>query len=179
MVSASWLFLWVHYLRVLLFVYIFVWFISHPVSVQQRTCPLSTVRTNGGSTMMWGMFSWHTLAPLTPTEHHLNVNRSPAIWTHLLVLYLVGRKVQPSPSKAYLEKAAAECVERNNFSELQTFAFQSEHVNWYVCALCSDNSVLSCCHSEFRVYTRTQSDVMKTATRTVDFWSMTSIIYSV
>jgi len=31
------------------------------------------VQDAGGGVMVWGMFSWHTLGPLVPIGHHLNV----------------------------------------------------------------------------------------------------------
>ncbi len=33
---------------------------------------VSTVQAGGGGVMVWGIFSWHTLGPLVPIEHHLN-----------------------------------------------------------------------------------------------------------
>ncbi len=36
------------------------------------SCLVSTVQTAGGGVMVWGIFSWHTLGPLVPIEHHLN-----------------------------------------------------------------------------------------------------------
>ncbi len=30
------------------------------------------VNAAGGVVMVWGIFSWHTLGPLVPIEHHLN-----------------------------------------------------------------------------------------------------------
>ncbi len=33
---------------------------------------VSTVQAGGGGLMVWGIFSWHTLGPLVPIEHHLN-----------------------------------------------------------------------------------------------------------
>lgn len=35
------------------------------------SCLLSAVQTSGG-VIVWGIFSWYTLDPLVPTEHHLN-----------------------------------------------------------------------------------------------------------
>jgi len=35
-------------------------------------CLVSTVQAAGGGLMVWGIFSWHTLGPLVPTEHRLN-----------------------------------------------------------------------------------------------------------
>ncbi len=36
------------------------------------SCLVSTVQAGGGSLMVWGIFSWYTLGPLVPIEHHLN-----------------------------------------------------------------------------------------------------------
>ena len=30
------------------------------------------VQAGVGGVMVWGIFSWHTLGPLVPTEHRLN-----------------------------------------------------------------------------------------------------------
>ncbi len=36
------------------------------------SCLISTDQAGGGGVMVWGIFSWHTLGPLVPIEHHLN-----------------------------------------------------------------------------------------------------------
>ncbi len=36
------------------------------------SCHVSTVQVAGGSVMVWGIYSWHTLGPLVPIEHRLN-----------------------------------------------------------------------------------------------------------
>ncbi len=36
------------------------------------SCLVSTVQAAGGGVMVRGIFSWHTLGPLVPIEHHLN-----------------------------------------------------------------------------------------------------------
>ncbi len=36
------------------------------------SCLVSTVQAAGGCVKVWGIFSWHTLVPLVPIEHHLN-----------------------------------------------------------------------------------------------------------
>ncbi len=35
--------------------------------------PDSTIQAGGGGVMVWRIFSWHTLGPLVPIEHRLNV----------------------------------------------------------------------------------------------------------
>jgi len=36
------------------------------------SCLVTTVQAGGGSVMVWGMFSWHTLCPLVPIGHRLS-----------------------------------------------------------------------------------------------------------
>ncbi len=37
------------------------------------SCHVSTVQAGGGGGVMaWGIFSWQTLGPVVPIEHHLN-----------------------------------------------------------------------------------------------------------
>ncbi len=36
------------------------------------SCLVSRVQADGGSLMVWGIFSWHTLGPLVPIDHRLN-----------------------------------------------------------------------------------------------------------
>nr|KAF6324887.1 hypothetical protein mMyoMyo1_008338 [Myotis myotis] len=38
----------------------------------QPTCMSTTLQADGGSVMVWGMFSWHDLGPLLCVEQHLN-----------------------------------------------------------------------------------------------------------
>ncbi len=42
-------------------------------------CLVSTVQAAGGGVMVWRIFSWHTLGPLVPIEHHLNTTAYPSI----------------------------------------------------------------------------------------------------
>ncbi len=37
------------------------------------SCLVSTVQAGGGGVMVWGIFYWHTLGPLVPIEHRLNI----------------------------------------------------------------------------------------------------------
>ncbi len=41
------------------------------------SCLFSMVQAGGGGLMVWGIFSWHTLGPLVPTEHRLNATDMP------------------------------------------------------------------------------------------------------
>ncbi len=41
------------------------------------SCLVSTVEAGGCGVMVWGIFSWHTLGPLVPIEHRLNVTDMP------------------------------------------------------------------------------------------------------
>ncbi len=43
------------------------------------SCVVSAVQAGGGGVMVWGIFSWHTLDPLVPTEHCLNATAYPSI----------------------------------------------------------------------------------------------------
>ncbi len=43
------------------------------------SCLVLTVQAFGGGVMVWRIFSWHTLGPLVPIEHHLNATAYPSI----------------------------------------------------------------------------------------------------
>ncbi len=44
------------------------------------SCLVSMVQVGGGGgVMVWGIFSWHTLGPLVPIEHHLKCTAYPSI----------------------------------------------------------------------------------------------------
>ncbi len=47
------------------------------------SCLVSTFQAGGGGVMMWGIFSWHTLGPLVPIEHHLTPQPT---WVLLLTM---------------------------------------------------------------------------------------------
>ncbi len=56
------------------------------------SCLVLTVQAFGGGVMVWRIFSWHTLGPLVPIDHHLNATAYPSIvadhilqCTHLLM----------------------------------------------------------------------------------------------
>ncbi len=52
----------------------------------------ATVQSGGGGLMVWGIFSWHTLGPLVPIEHHLNATA---------YLSIVADHVHPFMTKVY------------------------------------------------------------------------------
>ncbi len=43
------------------------------------SCLVLTVQAFGGGVMVWRIFSWHTLGPLVPIDHHLNATAYPSI----------------------------------------------------------------------------------------------------
>lgn len=43
------------------------------------SCLVSMVQAVGGGVIVWGLFSWHSLGPLSPTEHHLSPTASLSI----------------------------------------------------------------------------------------------------
>ncbi len=56
------------------------------------SCLVSMVEAGGGGVMVWGIFSWHTLGPLVPIEHHLNATA---------YLSIVADHVQPFMTTVY------------------------------------------------------------------------------
>ncbi|MDF4345884.1 hypothetical protein P3386_23865 [Vibrio parahaemolyticus] len=56
------------------------------------SCLVSTVQAGGGGVMVWGIFSWHTLGPLVPTEHGLNTTA---------YLSIVAESVHPFMTTVY------------------------------------------------------------------------------
>ncbi|MDF4985840.1 hypothetical protein P3581_23090, partial [Vibrio parahaemolyticus] len=56
------------------------------------SCLVSTVQAAGGGVMVWGIFSWHTLGPLVPTEHGLN---------NTACLSIVADRVHPFMTTVY------------------------------------------------------------------------------
>ncbi len=58
------------------------------------SCLVSTVQAGGGGVMVWGIFSWHTLDPLVPTEHRLNATAylsidgpCPSLYDHSVPIF--------------------------------------------------------------------------------------------
>ncbi|MDF4326824.1 hypothetical protein P3395_25770 [Vibrio parahaemolyticus] len=56
------------------------------------SCLVSTVQAGGGGVMVWGVFSWHTLGLLVPTEHGLNTTA---------YLSIVADRVHPFMTTVY------------------------------------------------------------------------------
>ncbi|MDF4304838.1 transposase [Vibrio parahaemolyticus] len=56
------------------------------------SCLVSTVQAAAGGVMVWGIFSWHTLGPLVPTEHGLNTTA---------YLSIVAERVHPFMTTVY------------------------------------------------------------------------------
>lgn len=53
--------------------------------------------------LVWGIFSWHTVVPLVPTEHHLKA---------MALLSVVAYRVHPIMTTAYLSFNG--CFQQNN-----------------------------------------------------------------
>ncbi len=56
------------------------------------SCLVSTVQAGGGGVVVWGIFSWHTLGPLVPIEHRLDV---------IAYLSIVADHVHPSMTTVF------------------------------------------------------------------------------
>ncbi len=56
-------------------------------------CLVSKVQAGVEGVMVWGIFSWHTLGPLVPTEHRLNATA---------YLNIVADHVHPFMTTVYL-----------------------------------------------------------------------------
>ncbi len=68
-------------------------------------CLVSTVQA-GGVVMVWGIFSWHTLCPLVPIEHHLNTTAYLSIVADHVHPFMTT--VYPS-SDGYFQQENAPC----------------------------------------------------------------------
>ncbi len=99
------------------------------------SCLVSMVQAGGG-VMVWGIFSWHTLGPLVPIEHHLNATA---------YLSIVADNVHPfmttvyQSSDGYFQQENAPChkaqiisdwfLEHNNEFTLLKWPPQSPYLN--------------------------------------------------
>ncbi len=94
------------------------------------SCLVSTVQAAGGGVMVWGIFSWHTLGPLVPTEHCLNATA---------YLSIVADHVHPfmttvyTSSDGYFQKDNAPCHKAQIISFL-------EHDNEFTLLKCPPQS---------------------------------------
>ncbi len=70
------------------------------------SCLVSTVQADGGGVMVWGIFSWHTLGPLLPIEHHLNTTAYLSIVADYVHPFMTT--VYPS-SDGYFQQDNAPC----------------------------------------------------------------------
>ncbi len=70
------------------------------------SCLVSMVQADGGGVMEWGIFSWHTLGPLLPIEHHLNTTAYLSIVADHVHPFLTT--VYPS-SDGYFQQDNAPC----------------------------------------------------------------------
>ncbi len=70
------------------------------------SCLLSVVQAGGGGVMVWGIFSWHTLGPLVPIDHHLNATAYLSIVADHIHPFMIT--VYPS-SDDYFQQDNAPC----------------------------------------------------------------------
>ncbi len=70
------------------------------------SCLVSTVQTASGGLMVWGIFSWHTLGPLVPIEHHLNATAYLSIVADLVHPFMT---TVYSSSDGYFQQDNAPC----------------------------------------------------------------------
>ncbi len=70
------------------------------------SCLVSMVQAAGGGVIVWGIFSWHTLGPLVPIEHHLNTTAYLSIVADHLYPFMTT--VYPS-SDGYFQQDNAPC----------------------------------------------------------------------
>ncbi len=93
------------------------------------SCLVSTVQAAGGGVMVWGIFSWHTLGPLVPIEHHLNTTA---------YLSIVADHVHPFMSTVYPSSDGYfKYIKHFSYRKLQTCLSPSIH---------SENTRTSCLH---------------------------------
>ncbi len=86
------------------------------------SCLVSMVQAGGG-VMVWGIFSWHTLGPLVPIEHHLNATA---------FLSIVAEHVHPFMTTVYTSSdvlPAGQCTmsQSSNHHRLVSWTWQWVH----------------------------------------------------
>ncbi len=83
------------------------------------SCLVSAVQAAAGGVMVWGIFSWHTLGPLVPTEHRLNTTA---------YLSIVADHVHPFMTTVYhLLMAAFSRITRRGIMDMQPTNLQHLH----------------------------------------------------
>ncbi len=75
-----------------------IWRKEH--DIMDSSCLVSTVQAGGGGVMVWGIFSWHSLGPLGPIKHRLNITA---------YLSIVADHVHPFMTTVYPSSDATSC----------------------------------------------------------------------
>ncbi len=87
------------------------------------SCLFSMVQAVGGGVMVWGIFSWLTLGPSVPIEHHLNATAYLSIVADHVHPFMTT--VYPS-SDGYLQQDNAPCQSSNHL-RLVSWTWQWVH----------------------------------------------------
>ncbi len=91
------------------------------------SCLVSMVQAGGGGVMVWGIFSWHSLGPLVPIEHRLNVTG---------YLSIVADHVHPFMTTVYPSSDATFCRIVHHVTKLKSS--QTGFLNMTMCSLYSN-----------------------------------------
>ncbi len=86
------------------------------------SCLVSTVQAGGGGVIVWGIFSWHTLGPLVPTEHCLNTTAYLSIVSDHVHPFMTT--VYPS-ADGYFQQDNAPCHKAQIISDMTMSSPQS------------------------------------------------------
>ncbi len=94
------------------------------------SCLVSTVQAGCGGEMVWGIYSWHTLDPLVPIEHHLNATAYLSIVSDHVHPFMTT--VYPS-SDGYFQQNNAPChkaqIISNWFHSLSSLYSNGLHIH--------------------------------------------------
>ncbi len=99
-----------------------IWLKEH--ESMDPSCLVSTVQAGGGSLMVWGIFSWHTLGPLVPIEHRLNATAYLSIVADHVHPFMIT--VYPS-SDDYFQQDNAPCHKAQIISDWFLWTWQWVH----------------------------------------------------